>query len=388
MPNTHYQPDLGNTTSPNEGLSLVHSEAGVHRSCTTERLSNVGEDDFSEHSSSDGPYFIDDVEYDSLQESEEEEAVEDLSVSSEGGANAMQQELDKGKGKGVGSSVVAIYPSKEDLEHLGREDLDWALIELEDQTQWCPNVLFCQDPSPHMVFLTTVAEALPAPESPVFIITRESLPRRGYTQAGVAVLGGLNGGIRSKVWTVVLHGGQVLQKGDSGSLVVDAETKEILGHVVASNPLGEIYVSPYAAVLKQVEEEFPNSKVALPDPQDACSHVVDALNMSMPGESGIRREDTLRQAYTNADGGPLARRRLNSEEYQYWPSATKPYRLASSVNLPKSHRQADFTPASGSHYRLDLEPSTLSSSKVDSHSLKADRASTIGGSDSVSTILD
>jgi hypothetical protein len=35
---------------------------------------------------------------------------------------------------------------------------------------------------------------------------------------------------------------------------------------VASNPLGEIYISPMGATLEQVQSHFPRSKVSLPDP--------------------------------------------------------------------------------------------------------------------------
>ncbi|EYB24177.1 hypothetical protein FG05_11657 [Fusarium graminearum] len=54
--------------------------------------------------------------------------------------------------------------------------------------------------------------------------------------------------------------------GDSGSIVIDARTNVVYGHVVASNPLGEIYISPIGATLEQIQSHFPGSKVSLPDP--------------------------------------------------------------------------------------------------------------------------
>lgn len=59
---------------------------------------------------------------------------------------------------------------------------------------------------------------------------------------------------------------QDILKGDSGSLVIDINTTEIYGHVVASNPFGEVYVVPLDATLGQVKELFATEDVSLPEP--------------------------------------------------------------------------------------------------------------------------
>ena len=43
-----------------------------------------------------------------------------------------------------------------------------------------------------------------------------------------------------------------LTHGDSGSFVMDARTNVVYGHVVASNPLEETYISPIGATLQQI----------------------------------------------------------------------------------------------------------------------------------------
>jgi hypothetical protein len=44
------------------------------------------------------------------------------------------------------------------------------------------------------------------------------------------------------------------------------QTSVVYGHVVASNPLGEVHISPLAATLEQIKSCFPNTTVSLPDP--------------------------------------------------------------------------------------------------------------------------
>lgn len=57
-----------------------------------------------------------------------------------------------------------------------------------------------------------------------------------------------------------------MQKGDSGSIVIDAVTDAIYGHVIGVNPIGEVYVSPYAAIFEQIRKMFPRQKVEILDP--------------------------------------------------------------------------------------------------------------------------
>lgn len=58
---------------------------------------------------------------------------------------------------------------------------------------------------------------------------------------------------------------KALQKGDSGSLVIDAQSHEVYGQIFGVNPLGELYVVPINAILDQIKEVFGTSNVALSD---------------------------------------------------------------------------------------------------------------------------
>lgn len=102
----------------------------------------------------------------------------------------------------------------------------------------------------------------------------------GLLQPGSVMLGGINGQGQSIMWAVrVTRGGKKgmivfrdrwliemfseLRKGDSGSRVVDTETGTIYGHVVAINPVGEVYISPFAGILAQIQEDFPRDKIGI-----------------------------------------------------------------------------------------------------------------------------
>jgi hypothetical protein len=65
-------------------------------------------------------------------------------------------------------------------------------------------------------------------------------------------------------------------------LVVDVETLEVYGHVVASNPLGEAYVVSLQATLDQIRIAFAAKELALPDPepmrQKLFNHYSDIAN--------------------------------------------------------------------------------------------------------------
>ena len=55
-----------------------------------------------------------------------------------------------------------------------------------------------------------------------------------------------------------------LMKGDSGSLVLDEQSYEAYGHLVASNPLAELYVIPLAATIRQIKLAFDANDVSFP----------------------------------------------------------------------------------------------------------------------------
>jgi hypothetical protein len=64
-----------------------------------------------------------------------------------------------------------------------------------------------------------------------------------------------------------------LQKGDSGSLVVDLITHEVYGYVVGLNPFGEAYIMPMGAALDQIKEASNAHSVSLRNPVTALKEM-------------------------------------------------------------------------------------------------------------------
>ena len=56
--------------------------------------------------------------------------------------------------------------------------------------------------------------------------------------------------------------------------MVDAATNVVYGHVVAFNPLGEIYVVPMSATVKQIQSVFQTANVRLADPLPLLTSLV------------------------------------------------------------------------------------------------------------------
>lgn len=77
------------------------------------------------------------------------------------------------------------------------------------------------------------------------------------------------------------YGSIGLKRGDSGSIVIDAATSSIYGHVIGINPIGEVYISPYAAIFEQIQNRFPGSIIELPTPLDTLLDPIELSSMSI-----------------------------------------------------------------------------------------------------------
>ncbi|KAF5532738.1 ankyrin repeat domain-containing protein [Fusarium phyllophilum] len=145
-------------------------------------------------------------------------------------------------------------------------DFDWALISLPVRGQWRPNAFMSTANSPCPLFFSGIATACPEKETAVLIVTSGTVIKQGRLQPVPSFLGGINDNRPSIVWNVIVPELNGLTRGDSGSSAIDARTNVVYGHVVASNPLGEICISPIGATLEQIQSNFPGSNVSLPDP--------------------------------------------------------------------------------------------------------------------------
>ncbi|KAF4955730.1 hypothetical protein FGADI_4301 [Fusarium gaditjirri] len=213
---------------------------------------------------SDDEYDVADVQYDSLSEGEECEPdqADDWSLGTDG---STVHESSDGNRPTETEEMLALFPSSQQLQASGEMDLDWALINVTHLDRCCFNTFSPSGSHSESVSLDKVARSRPQSETPVLIVTSGKVPQRGFLQPGISLLGGISGKTPSSVWTVILDDGSSLKKGDSGSVVVDAVSYDVYGHVVGCNPMGEVYISPYHAILRQVRNLFLEVEVSLPE---------------------------------------------------------------------------------------------------------------------------
>ncbi|CAH0045404.1 unnamed protein product [Clonostachys solani] len=213
-------------------------------------------------------YLVDDIEYESLPEEDEEDDwdEEETQIALDSYWEKINTTLRKGQDEAVEEAPV-IFISSEDLDKSGDLDLDWALLKWEKRNDhtWVPNSYSSPNlPSP--IFLSKVSQSQPVKETSVLVLTSRQSPRHGVLQPGTAMLGGISGRQSSIAWIVLLNERSSLTYGDSGALVIDALTNDIYGHVIGSNPLGEIYISPFVSVLQQIRQKFSGQALSLPKP--------------------------------------------------------------------------------------------------------------------------
>lgn len=80
-------------------------------------------------------------------------------------------------------------------------------------------------------------------------------------------------------------------------MVVDAGTNAIYGHVVGANPIGEIYVSPYAAIFTQIQRQFPHSTIAIPEPSEALWSLIKFYSTFAHNEEDLQLLEHLMDLY-------------------------------------------------------------------------------------------
>ncbi|KAI1170937.1 hypothetical protein F4777DRAFT_567510 [Nemania sp. FL0916] len=162
--------------------------------------------------------------------------------------------------------TFATLPHEQDENTSNDEDLDWAIIRLQKSGPPRLNAFMDDGDPPNPIFLSEFATSCPDRETRVLIITSDPVPKSGMLQPLISFLGGINSNRASTVWSIIMSDGNSLTQGDSGALVVDAQTSIVYGHVIASNPLGEVYISPLFSILHQIKSSFQNASVQFPEP--------------------------------------------------------------------------------------------------------------------------
>ncbi|KAK4163871.1 hypothetical protein QBC43DRAFT_54765 [Cladorrhinum sp. PSN259] len=288
-------------------------------------------------------YVIDDVEYGNVDESDDED--EDKDEEDEDDAHLMDfDEAIPDVHRMVDTSCVFLTTA-EQLK-LGGPDCDWALIKLDDPKDWRPNA-FLRVPhinNPAIQFISTVAETFPTRETPVLVITMGDYPAEATLQPGTSFLGGINGDTPSEVHVLILKHVTSLGFGDSGALVVDAETSVIYGHVIGCNPLGEVYISSFQTVLDQIQQRFPDVSVSLPEPSQTFKNL-----LLLRGFKGDKLPSQSRQL---AEVHPEAAAERNKAE-------RKRVELENEPELLPSEAAAERSNAKRTHLKLDDDLRTL-----------------------------
>jgi hypothetical protein len=103
--------------------------------------------------------------------------------------------------------TFAILKTENEEEFLKEQDLDWALIKLDNPSDWRPNAFLDPKNGHRVVFTSPVPANLPEVGAWVFIITGNRI-LQGTLQPTVSVLGGINGLAVAEVWTITLHANQ------------------------------------------------------------------------------------------------------------------------------------------------------------------------------------
>ncbi|KAK5625112.1 hypothetical protein RRF57_000828 [Xylaria bambusicola] len=230
-----------------------HMQNGVF---TTHSIDRIPLDETYENDD----YIIDDVTYDIVSDAGEDDE------SIDGNRLAANDRAPETRSFAPGQEALAFFPEYHNTRDFSSPDLDWAAIPLKEREQWRPNAFVSVEDPSHPMFLTEVAATHPRSETRVLIITSSHTARNAMLQPVSSVLGGINGSRASKVWSAIMTDNDSISKGDSGSIVIDAQTGVIYGHVIASNPLQEVYISPLAATLIQISSCFLTTAVSLPKP--------------------------------------------------------------------------------------------------------------------------
>ncbi|KAJ6440758.1 chorismate synthase protein [Purpureocillium lavendulum] len=231
-------------------------------------------------------FVIDDVEYEDLSDDEGEESTK-LSVGPP--RYSPRESQTENPDHGVAELPVRFLTHYDDIHPSAEQDSDWAIFPLSGLEGYMRlgKRLVNHPRLESRGILRHYAKASPICDRRVFLITRDKTPEFGTLRRGTSILGGINGNKPSPAWTVALDGGRgeqplsqglpvdltrkvVLRMGDSGSLVVDAFSDIIYGLVIGSNPIGEIYISPFVEIMNQIQQYFPYSSIALPEPEPSA----------------------------------------------------------------------------------------------------------------------
>lgn len=162
-------------------------------------------------------------------------------------------------------------------------DFDWALIDFDRPADYRPNLLvlldgengaarnrplkengkFTEDGSSRSVFLLSGTGGVKKGTLSTSLSFLMMGPAKAFAKTYTLVLPQGSGKYPSGICSQTQLRFQVLKAGDCGSWVVDPSTCEVYGHVVASDAMGDTYVVPLDATLRDMEKKL-GATVSLP----------------------------------------------------------------------------------------------------------------------------
>ncbi|KAF9767738.1 hypothetical protein IL306_015054 [Fusarium sp. DS 682] len=203
--------------------------------------------------------FVDDIDYDDLEENDQEEPT----ATKDGELHTISFENDQERK----TTILAPSSCSKFCTCCDVPDNDWALVLMDSKEPQFPNAFFDTSNMSNPAFFSSTPGNLPVEETPVLILTSNQRLLKGMLQPVPSFLGGVIRKVQAEYWTVILPKGAALRAGDSGSIVIGADSPTfVYGHVVASNPLGDVYVSPLGATMRQIAGLLATTHVSLPEP--------------------------------------------------------------------------------------------------------------------------
>ena len=182
----------------------------------------------------------------------------------------------------IGSVFVASYEGERT-----ESDHDWALIDFDRVTHYRPNLLVSlgrehkdsrsrplkengkstEDGSNRTVSLLSGTDGIKSGTLSTSLSFLMMGPAKAFMKTYTLVLSRGSGKCRFWTYSEFQLMLLVLNAGDCGSWVVDPSTGEVFGHVVASDAMGDIYVVPLSATLRDMEKKL-GAAVSLPTESD------------------------------------------------------------------------------------------------------------------------
>ncbi|KAH8599530.1 hypothetical protein B0O99DRAFT_495741, partial [Bisporella sp. PMI_857] len=117
--------------------------------------------------------------------------------------------------------------------------LDWALIAIENDSLYLPNVIMSNE-----VALPSPGLTRTGPKRKVTVTAARGRALSGSLSLEWSYLTLAPGDTMIKSYLLTFDNGQGESKGDSGAWVTDNETHEVYGHVVASEAFGRAHIIP------------------------------------------------------------------------------------------------------------------------------------------------